>query len=395
VGLPPFEAFTLRVVRPGFGHRGVTEWAGKGYRRPTLEISLAREIRWQDTETLAGPVAAAPAVLPPVRRGGDRVLAVAGTDGRVAAFNLETGRLLWRFDGEPRRFSFRAPPTLVEENLYLVDTGGRLVCLDPATGALRWPEPGQETGLTVQLTGEAFFAQLSFFQDRLFCLAGTQDGRVACLDASNGRSVWNPLYDTGVRRPLASRGAAWKDFLYFADPAGTLHVLRGDGKAAGTVALGAGVRAPLVVEDGVLYVATTTGAVSAWQTGQAPEERWRLDRGLGPVRAAPLVLEQQLLLGCENRRAVALARRAPREPLWQQLDLPAAVRAPMAVTRQRLLVPAGRTLLSLDLQRRGRERWRHTPSESALTGVAATADRLAAVDEAGGVYVFDVDRDPE
>lgn len=86
-------------------------------------------------------------VVPPVRIGD--VVAVAGLDGSVAAYDVTTGAERWRTQVG---IEIRAPMVVSGDRLVVIDQLGTLTCLD-ATGARRWSTEANVAALIAVSTG--------------------------------------------------------------------------------------------------------------------------------------------------------------------------------------------------------------------------------------------------
>jgi len=103
---------------------------------------------------------------------GEGLVAAFFADGRIEAFELETGRARWKRTIEPVTQSMT--PLLVASHLWLVDGARQLCALDAKTGEpLSFEAPRLRTGECVVFSaaGRVFLAtRESLGQDRLFCL---------------------------------------------------------------------------------------------------------------------------------------------------------------------------------------------------------------------------------
>lgn len=110
----------------------------------------------------------------------------------VFAFDLETREELWATrvgpshkDGGPR-----CTPTIDGDRLYAVGTDGDLVCLDAATGNVRWRK-----SFVDEFEGK-FMAVWKFSEsplvdgDRLICTPGGPEATMAALDKKTGEVIW-------------------------------------------------------------------------------------------------------------------------------------------------------------------------------------------------------------
>ncbi len=94
--------------------------------------------------------------------------------------DAETGNTLWTFKGEKYIIS---TPIVYDEKVYL---DGRY-CLDGDTGSLIWENKEVERGSQV-LDGDLF--------------AVTVDGKILCIDAVNGQTIWKRTMESSVAPPF-------------------------------------------------------------------------------------------------------------------------------------------------------------------------------------------------
>ncbi|MFW5857670.1 MAG: DUF4388 domain-containing protein [Planctomycetota bacterium] len=393
VELPPFDPFVLKVERPGFGADGVTILREQAVRDSDLLVRLERSVRWRRDEAIAGGAAAAPVIAP--ARDNRPAVFVAGLAGNAAAYDLDTGRPAWHFRGGKEGWSFRTPPHVEDGKLYLLDAAeGRLLCLDAASGNRVYPADGERNGHTTTLTGAAVFARLRFYNNELFCIASTHDGRIVCLRAEDGSSRWTEPYATGRRASLRAAGTVHGDFVYWPVPDGTVHVLRGDGEAIGRLETAFRTPGSLAVVEGRLLAAGARGGVAAWKTGaEDPEPLWQSGAPAESVDVPLLATKDRALLATVRGRLLALAP-ADGDVLWETTEAPGAIRIPMALLGDRLYAAADRNVCCFDAAT-GALRWSHRPGDRPLAGLAAGAGSVVALDADGGLVVYTPDRDPQ
>jgi outer membrane protein assembly factor BamB/tetratricopeptide (TPR) repeat protein len=389
--VPPFEPFTVSIIRPGFGNEeGVTTWTDTKYRRPTKEVTLQRTVRWRRERLLAGRVEGAPALAPD--GSGSPVLVVASGGGDVIGLDLAAGTTRWEFAGAEETLSFQATPFVDDGTVLLPDSTGRILRIRASDGERLSPK---REPLDTALTGAALFTKLDFYGGRLCCVAGTQEGAVVCLDVERNRMVWHKPYQTGVVDPIGQQAAHVGDFLYITTPDGKLHTLRGDGQAESVRQVARGFLAGPTSDADGFYTVSAEGRLAAWQARREPVQRWQSPPICPPhTVAAPILLRDRIVFVGTDQGCVAAASAEGGKILWRNHEIPAGLTGPLHHTGDELLAPAGKTVISLD-PALGTERWRLTASSGPVKGITSSRNHIAFVDQRGSVYVLDKDRDPE
>ncbi len=101
-------------------------------------------------------------------------LVAATASGSIVAFRAIDGTTIWRHDLGSKA---NAPPALASDHLYVSGSDGHVVALDVATGAQLWER---------RLGGAP--NEILALQDRLY--VGSQDNFLYCLMAKDGRIDW-------------------------------------------------------------------------------------------------------------------------------------------------------------------------------------------------------------
>jgi outer membrane protein assembly factor BamB len=122
---------------------------------------------------------------------GDRVITVGGS-GIVSAWNVGSGALVWRKDYSgsvdfSKLFTGTAASPLLEGGSVIVQVGsdvhgGRIVALDPQTGAERWTWKGK---------GPGYASPVVFTTGGTRQIATMTDGSIEGLDAKSGAALWS------------------------------------------------------------------------------------------------------------------------------------------------------------------------------------------------------------
>jgi len=121
-----------------------------------------------------------PVVASPVT--GDGIVFIAGSSGRCHALDIRTGKLLWS-NGSIDGFVETIP--LIYKGMLIFGTwNNRLYALDTETGKTRWI---WFNGYSNRMLSPAACVPVAV-RDRIFVVA--PDRKMACLDASSGRLIW-------------------------------------------------------------------------------------------------------------------------------------------------------------------------------------------------------------
>ncbi len=122
---------------------------------------------------------------------GRGLVVVRGSDHRITAFDSATGKRRWTFQRASTPLTLKAYSDMAFAGDLVVSgfPSGRVVALGAANGAVRWDVPVSEPrGATeVERLSDVMGAPLSLSGD--VCAASFQ-GRVACINASNGNLRW-------------------------------------------------------------------------------------------------------------------------------------------------------------------------------------------------------------
>ncbi len=120
------------------------------------------------------------------------LVVVRGSDNRVSAYDLESGRRLWSFDrqGPPLVLRQTASIAMDPTTGYVGLPGGRLVALSLTNGALKWEAAvGQPRGSN-EIERIADVVGSPLISGREVCAAAWQ-GRLACFESATGRVTWS------------------------------------------------------------------------------------------------------------------------------------------------------------------------------------------------------------
>ncbi len=252
------------------------------------------QTRWRSrvsSEVLAAP-----------RIAGGLVL-VRSADSRVFAFDAEDGKRRWVYQRASSSLMVRTPAGLstLQGSVYAGFSGGKLVALALASGALRWeatvalPKGATELERVTDIVGDPAVV------GREVCAAAFQ-GRVACFDTQSGNQLWARDMSTVTGASVDAR------YAYVSDDRGAVHALdRSSGRslwkqdrlAHRQLSLPLPLGTEIVVGDlqGYVHVLTRdSGAFAA-----------RIATDGSAVRAAPLRLPEGFLVQTQGGSLYALA----------------------------------------------------------------------------------------
>ena len=174
--------------------------------------------------------------------------------GKLALLALNDGRVLWeapvatprgRTELE-RMVDIDGPPLVIGEVVYVVGYQGRAAALDLRSGRVLWSRPVSSAS---GLVGDGKALYLTDDKDR-----------VLALSRSGGASLWQQ--DTLQRRSLTAP-AIYRDSVVVGDAEGYLHwMARSDGHFQARTRLSDAIRIAPLVADGRLYAYTRKGRLS-------------------------------------------------------------------------------------------------------------------------------------
>jgi outer membrane protein assembly factor BamB len=251
----------------------------------------------------------------------DGVLYLGTNSGNVVAYNVFTGRVLWRkrFDG------VRNEPAVAGRRIFFTGWDGHVTALHRGTGAVAWRRAfpgGHIESSAVVVDG--------------LVLTGANDGTVRALDARSGRVRWSFRADGAVKASLAVHDGR----AYFGDYAGVMYAVRvrdgrlvwrtqSSGLASGFSA-GRFYGSPAVAY-GRVYAGNTDGKVYSFVAGDG-QIAWSTSLGAGWVYSSPAVSDGRVFATGIDGKIVALHARSG-SLLWERRMARRTLSSPTVIGR--------------------------------------------------------------
>ena len=250
--------------------------------------------RWR--ARVSSEVLAAPAV-------SDELVLVRSADSRIFAFGVADGKRRWVFQRQAAPLLVRSPAgvTMHDRLAYAGFSGGKLIAIALANGAMRWEATVAVPKGSTELERVADIMGNPVAQGREVCAAAFQ-GRVACYDAQSGNQQWARDMSTLTGVSFDSR------YAFVSDDKGAVHALdRTNGRSVWKQDKLAHRRLsqPLPVDNEVVF-GDLQGYVH-FLSRDAGAFVARMPTDGSPVLAAPLRLPTGLLLQTRNGGLYALS----------------------------------------------------------------------------------------
>lgn len=254
-----------------------------------IALDNTGKTRW--TTQLGTEVVTVPAV-------GEGIVVVRGSDNRLSAFDLDTGKRRWTLQRQAPTLMLRQTGAInINGNtVYAGLPGGRLLALSAQNGAIRWEAAVTQARGSNEIERIADVVSMPVIHGRDVCAASFQ-GRVTCFESTTGRGLWvrelssvagldldsaaayvvdekdqlhaysrtgaslwrnDKFSHRGLTRPLASG-----PFVLVGDQNGFVHALtREDGAVAGRIATdGSAILAGPIQVGQTLIVQTSAGSL--------------------------------------------------------------------------------------------------------------------------------------
>lgn len=231
---------------------------------------------------------------------GGGVVVVRSIDNKISAYDADSGERRWFVQRNAPALVLRAAPGILYDDgvAYVALPAGRLLALSAATGVPRWEAMIAEPRGATELERVADVSGMPVLSGRDVCAAAYQ-GRIACIDASNGSVRWAREFSAEVGPGIDQRyvfgsdergnvtalsresgGSLWRNdslawrglsapasfgrAVVVGDRQGYLHFLsREEGNLLARIRVGDGVRAAPVPVGESLLVQTVDGKLLA------------------------------------------------------------------------------------------------------------------------------------
>ena len=147
-----------------------------------IALDNAGNTKW--TILLGAEVVTVPAV-------GQGIVVVRGSDNRISAFELDSGKRRWTLQRQAPTLMLRQTGgiSIDAATAYVGMPGGRLLALSVQNGAIRWEASVTQARGSNEIERIADVVSIPVVNGRDVCAASFQ-GRVACFEAAIGRGQW-------------------------------------------------------------------------------------------------------------------------------------------------------------------------------------------------------------
>lgn len=272
---------------------------------------------------------------------GDRLFA-AGRDGDVAAFDLKTGKQLWRTE---TKLTLAGGTGVGADVVAVGSADGQVVALSASDGAQRW---------RAEVKGEILSAPAVTDKE---VIVRTVDGKLRALAMADGKEIW--FAEQQIPR-LTLRGAA-------------APVVAGDVAITG-------------FDNGRVLAVNVADGATVWDSPVSPPHgRTELER-LNDIDAAVKVVGEEVFVAGYQGRAAMLALDSGQ--VWWTRDL-SSYRG-VDVDDEQMYVSTSQGELVALKRRSGVEVWRDASLKfRRLSAPAVAGDYVAVVDLEGYVHWFD------
>ncbi len=143
-----------------------------------------------------------------------------GTE-RLLCLDSQTGKTLWQYEyPEEYKLSYpggpRATPTVDNGRVYHLGAEGHLACLEAASGKLIWKMSiKKDLGSVVPIWG--YSSHPLVYGGNVYLMAGPADGALLCLDAATGKLKWKalPTKEPGYAPVVLNKGKTGVELLAY------------------------------------------------------------------------------------------------------------------------------------------------------------------------------------
>ena len=304
----------------------------------------------------------------------DGVVFVGTLKGTFVALRLADGQDVWRYSPPPMQGNYRpgiAAAALVVGNLVVFgDEEGALTALDRKTGSRVWEAK----------TDGAIHSAPSAFGDRIF--VGCDDARVYCFDLKGNRQ-W--AVTTGER--VFCSPAVVGDTVVTASCDGQARLLAmKDGAEKKAAETQDPVASTPAVADGKMYVGTMGESLMCLDT-TTMATLWRVQvPGVKQYFASPALTKDLMIVGCRDRKVVALDR-ASGDLRWK-FQARGKVDSSPVVAGDVVYFGSDDGRLYALRAADGTELWKHVCTDKVIASPAIAAGRLVVADGEGVVFCF-------
>lgn len=228
----------------------------------------------------------------PVVDRGILYVALAHDEESLLAYNLATSTILW----SDRIGGIETSPLLLGSRLYVTTLDGRLVCVDTSNGAVTWTYelPASVRSRTIRSSPAS---------DGTIVVFGSDEGHLYAVGADDGKLRWKaPARASIIATPSIAMGSvlvgSLDSSLYRFDLA--------SGTRRWECPLGAVIAASQATDGEAIYVGTAGRTVYSVSFSDG-SVRWHTELG-GVINSAPLVSGGVVYLGCLDANLYALDR---------------------------------------------------------------------------------------
>jgi len=227
-------------------------------------------------------------------------VALSREEKSLVAYDLDNGIVLW----EKPFGDIESAPLLMGERLYVAALDGKISCVDASNGAALWTR-------ALPTSRRSSAVRSSPASDGDVLVVGCDNGALYALDVRDGTARWTAT--TGAS--IAGSPAIATGLVFVGSLDGTFYAFdAASGKTKWSRPLGSPIFASPAVDDGRVFIGTTGGTFAALSAGTG-EILWRASFG-SVINAAPLISGAVVYVAGLDKTLRAFSASAG-EPLWQ------------------------------------------------------------------------------